>query len=94
MYLDIHSSSLICKSAKAAVAFRGKLVRRHMATPDWSLTHYLKLLHSSGNLNWEQIYWHVWAACVVLRVRDVFFSASEVHRYTVESDGLVVHTRK
>ena len=36
------------------------------------------------------IYWHVWAACVVMKADDVVICALEVDRYTVESDGLTI----
>jgi hypothetical protein len=45
----------------------------------FSLTFYLKTLHSGG-MGWDSIYWHVWAACVVFRVEGVMISALEVDR--------------
>ncbi len=60
--------------------------------PGWSLTAYLKALHSGG-MGWEAIYWHVWAACNVFRVGDVVFSLLEVDRFSVEADGLLVLAR-
>ena len=58
----------------------------------WSLTSYLKSLHSGG-MGWDAIYWHVWAACVVFRVENVMISALEVDRYTIEPDGLFIRGR-
>ena len=66
VYLDSYVSELTCRKASTAIDFRGGLVRRHTAIMGWSLTAYLKSLHVGG-MSWEAIYWHVWAACVVLR---------------------------
>jgi hypothetical protein len=41
-------------------------------------------------MGWDAIYWHVWAACIILRVKDFTISALEVDRYSVEPDGLVI----
>ena len=90
VYLDSCVSSLVCRHASVAVDYRGRLVKRHCASPDWSLTSYLKALHGQG-MNWEAIYWHVWSACVVFRVQDFMFCAAEVDRYIIEPDGLLVN---
>eukprot|EP01041_Mallomonas_annulata_P013326 gene13326-28233_t len=89
VYLDSCVSSLICLSSKAAIDFRGSLVRRHQAIPSWSLTGYLKTLHAGG-MSWEAIYWHVWAACEVFQGGDVMISALDTDRYVVESDGILM----
>jgi hypothetical protein len=94
MYLDNYSSALVCRNAAAAVDFRGKLVRRHESVLDWSLTNYLKALHGTGGLSWEQIYWHVWSSCLVIRYDEIVFSLSEIQRYSLESDGLLFSTKK
>lgn len=52
--------------SQPVIGFRGGLTRRHSPTTGWSLTTYLKVLHAGG-MTWEAIYWHVWAACVIMR---------------------------
>mmetsp|Transcript_3749 Transcript_3749/g.5862 ORF Transcript_3749/g.5862 Transcript_3749/m.5862 type:complete len:925 (+) Transcript_3749:62-2836(+) len=89
VYLDNYVSYLSCKKSPPTVDFRGQLASRHSAIVGWSLTFYLKTLHSGG-MGWDAIYWHVWAACVVFRVDDVMISALEVDRYSVEPDGLLI----
>lgn len=92
VYLDNYISSLYCKSSLLSIDFRGKLARRHDAIPNWSLTAYLKALHAGG-MNWESIYWHVWASCVVLRADDIVINALQVDKYTIEMDGIMLHQR-
>lgn len=41
-------------------------------------------------MGWDAIYWHVWAACIVLRVEDIVISALETDRYGVEPEGLLI----
>jgi hypothetical protein len=41
-------------------------------------------------MGWDSIYWHVWAACIILRVNDVTISALEVDRYTIEPDCMII----
>lgn len=94
MYLDSYSTNLVCHNANAAVDFRGKLVRRHESVPDWSLTNYLKTLHGTGGFSWEQIYWHVWSSCIIIRYNEIVFSLSEFQRYTLENDGILFSTKK
>ncbi len=89
VYLDLHVSSLICKKSAPVIDFRGKLVKRHQAVADWSLTAYLKSLHAAS-MSWEAIYWHVCGICTVFRYQDITFSASDSFRYTVETDGIVL----
>eukprot|EP00605_Chrysophyceae_sp_TOSAG23-4_P001981 GSChrysophyteH1.ASY1.ANO1.2195.1 assembled CDS len=89
VYLDNWVSYLHCKLSPLAIDFRGKLTKRHSAIPSWSLTSYLKNLHISG-MNWDSIYWHVWASCQVFRVSDFMISVIEVYRYTIEPDGLLI----
>ncbi len=90
VYLDNYISSLYCKASSLSIDFRGKLVRRHDAIANWSLTAYLKALHAGG-MNWESIYWHVWASCVVLKADDIVVSALQVDKYTIEMDGILLH---
>jgi hypothetical protein len=92
VYLDNYVSMLTCRASPPTVDFRGQLASRHSAIVGWSLTSYLKTLHSGG-MGWDAIYWHVWAACVVFRVENVMISALEVDRYSVEPDGLVIRGR-
>jgi len=87
VYLDNCVSFLHCNDSPLAIDYRGKLTKRHNAIPAWSLTTYLKNLHVSG-MNWDCIYWHVWASCQVYKVSDFMVSAIEIDRYTVEPDGL------
>lgn len=89
VYLDNYVSLLTCRASPPSIDFRGQLASRHAAIVGWSLTSYLKALHSGG-MGWDAIYWHVWAACVVFRVENVMISALEVDRYTVEPDGLLI----
>ena len=88
VYLDNWVSYLHCNQSPLAIDYRGKLTKRHSAIPAWSLTTYLKSLHTSG-MNWDCIYWHVWASCQVFRVSDFMVSMLEVDRFTIEADGLV-----
>ena len=90
VYLDNYISSLYCKASSLSIDFRGRLVRRHDAIANWSLTAYLKALHAGG-MNWESIYWHVWASCVVLKADDIVISALQVDKYTIEMDGIMLH---
>lgn len=92
VYLDNYVSLLTCRASPPSVDFRGQLASRHSAIVGWSLTSYLKTLHSGG-MGWDAIYWHVWAACVVFRAEDTMISALEVDRYTVEPDGLCIRDR-
>lgn len=92
VYLDNYVSLLTCRASPPSIDFRGQLASRHAAIVGWSLTSYLKTLHSGG-MGWDAIYWHVWAACVVFRVDNVMVSALEVDRYTVEPDGLLIRAR-
>jgi hypothetical protein len=89
VYLDNWVSMLHCTASPLAIDFRGKLTKRHSAIPAWSLTSYLKNLHVSG-MNWDSIYWHVWASCQVFRVSDFVISVIEVDRYKIEPDGLLI----
>ncbi len=89
VYLENYVGNLICRKSSPSIDFRGRLVSRHAAIPNWSLTSYLKTLHAGG-MGWDAIYWHVWAACIVLKVDDVIISALEVDRYNVEPDGLLI----
>jgi hypothetical protein len=90
VYLEMYERQLACKCAKPFIDFRGKLVKRHMAIPGWSLTAYLKSLHAGG-MGWEAIYWHVWAACQVFQAGDIVLSALQTNRYSVEEDGLLIY---
>lgn len=83
---------LSCRLSFPTIEFRGKLMRRHSSIPNWSLTSYLKLLHSGG-MNWEHIYWHVWAACTVIKSHDIIISVSDVDRYTIDSDSIIINHR-
>lgn len=89
VYLDNYVSFLTCRRAPPTIDFRGQMTRQHYPLVAWSLTAYLKTLHA-GNMAWEAIYWHVWAACVVFKVSNFMISALEVDRYTVEADALVI----
>jgi hypothetical protein len=89
VYLENYGTVLLCRKSIPSIDFRGRLASRHASIPNWSLTSYLKTLHAGG-MGWEAIYWHVWAACIVLRVDDVVFSSLEVDRYNVEPDGLLI----
>eukprot|EP01038_Epipyxis_sp_PR26KG_P004062 gene4062-5805_t len=91
VYLDNFVSFLYCRSSPPTIDFRGNLSSRHAAIAGWSLTAYLKALHSGG-MGWDAIYWHVWAACIVFRVDKIMISVLEVDRYTVEQDGLVIRS--
>lgn len=94
-------SSLTCKKSAPSISFRGNIIRRHTSIPGWSLTSYLKTLHTV--MSWETIYWHVWATCIILRPNikgknrpestDLTISAIEVDRYTLEIDGLLILRR-
>jgi hypothetical protein len=92
VYLENNVSQLSCRSAPPLVDFRGRLARLHVPLQSWSLTAYLKALHSGG-MGWDAIYWHVWACCEVLQVDDIVFSVLEVDRYSVQPDGLLVYCR-
>lgn len=89
VYLDNFVAFLSCKNSPPTIDFRGGLASRHSAIAGWSLTSYLKTLHAGG-MGWDAIYWHVWAACTVLRADSVVVSALEVDRYTIEPDGLLI----
>ena len=92
VYLDTHSSSLHCKASTPSIDHRGRLFSRHAAIIGWSLTAYLKSLHAGG-MAWDSIYWHVWAACIVLRcLQDdqLTISALETDRYHIEPDALII----
>ena len=84
VYLECFVSELTCRKANTVVDYRGGLVRRHSAIAGWSLTAYLKNLHVAG-MSWEAIYWHVWAACIVMRP-----SRSSVHQHRRSSKGVNV----
>lgn len=92
VYLENYGNFLLCRKSSPTIDYRGGLASRHAAIAGWSLTSYLKTLHSGG-MGWDAIYWHVWAACIVLKVEDVLISALEVDRYTVELDGLLIKRR-
>ena len=97
-------ASLICKASVPMISFRGNLVRRHTSITGWSLTSYLKTLHTGG-MSWEAIYWHVWASCIVMRPTsnidgrgrdssvDFMISALDVDRYSFEERGLLIYSR-
>ena len=87
MYLDSYVSELTCRKASTAIDFRGGLVRRHAAIVGWSLTAYLKSLHVGG-MSWEAIYWHVWAACIVLRPPPLASQQHPVHDRNARSFGV------
>jgi hypothetical protein len=89
IYLDMFVNEIVCSEASPAVDFRGRLARRHSPAADWSLTSYLKLLHSGG-MTWEAIYWHVWSACAVMSKDGVFFNAQDTYRYTINAGGLSI----
>ena len=89
IFLEAFGSQLVCQETEASIDFRGRLVRRHSPAVDWSLTSYLKMLHAGG-MNWESIYWYVWAACAVFAKDNVMFSANECARYTCEADVITV----
>lgn len=91
VYLENYVNFLSCRASPPTIDFRGQLASRHAAIAGWSLTSYLKTLHSGG-MGWDAIYWHVWAACIVFRVQSVVISALEVDRYTVEPDGLLIRS--
>lgn len=94
VYLENYTNYLYCRDSPPNIDFRGSLSRQHSSIPGWSLTAYLKSLHSAG-MPWDAIYWHVWAACTVLRVksgnRPMMISLLETDRYTVETDGILVY---
>jgi hypothetical protein len=90
VYLDNWVSMLNCKKSPLAIDFNGRLVKTHSSIPGWSLTAYLKSLHTAG-MNWDAIYWHVWASCQVFQVGDFVVSVIETDRYTIEPDGLLIH---
>ncbi len=92
VYLENYGNFLLCRKSSPTIDYRGGLASRHAAIAGWSLTSYLKTLHSGG-MGWDAIYWHVWAACIVLKVEDVVISALEVDRYTVETDGMLIKRR-
>lgn len=92
VYLETYGSDLKCKESTPTIDFRGNVVSRHTSIPNWSLTSYLKSLHSSG-MGWDSIYWHVWAACIVLKVNDTVISALEVDRYFIDPDGIQILIR-
>ena len=83
---------LACRKAPITIDFRGQSDRRHYPITAWSLTAYLKSLHA-GNMGWDAIYWHVWAACIVFSADNFMISALEVDRYSVEPDCLTVRRR-
>lgn len=84
VYLDNYVSSLHCQLSKPIIGFRGDITRRHSPTTGWSLTTYLKILHAGG-MNWEAIYWHVWAACVVMR--PIGYSVTAIDKETGSAAG-------
>lgn len=89
VYLDNWVSMLNCKKSPLAIDFNGRLVKTHSSIPGWSLTAYLKSLHTAG-MNWDAIYWHVWASCQVFQVSDFMISVIETDRYTIVPDGLLI----
>ena len=80
VYLDNWVGMLHCPRSPVAIDFHGRLTKRHSAIAGWSLTAYLKALHGAG-MNWDAIYWHVWASCQVFRVHDFMFSILETDRW-------------
>lgn len=94
VYLENYVCNLACKVAEPVIDYRGKWVRRHDSIRGWSLTSYLKSLHSA-NMSWEVIYWHAWAACEVLQVEDICFSALDTDRYmlSVEDSSIRIRAR-
>ena len=44
-------------------------------------------------MNWEAIYWHVWAACQVFRTNYVSISALETDKYDLEDDGVLINIK-
>ena len=92
VYLENYEEYLHCTEAKAFVDFRGKVCFYHFSIPNWSLTSYLKTLHAGG-MNWEAIYWHVWAACQVFRIGKFAISALETDKYRLVEDGIIFQLR-
>ncbi len=89
VYLDNWAGMLSCSKSPLAIDFNGRLAKTHSSIPGWSLTAYLKSLHTAG-MHWDAIYWHVWSSCQVFQVADFMVSVLETHRYTVEADGLLI----
>eukprot|EP01031_Cornospumella_fuschlensis_P029075 gene29075-35089_t len=91
LYPQTASSYLTCRSSPPALTARGELATSHSPLPHWSLTAYLKGLHGGG-MGWEGIYFHVWAACVVLRGGSAGgITLLETDRFTIEPDGVTIH---
>ena len=67
-------------------------MKSHDSIRGWSLTAYLKALHAGG-MSWEAIYWHAWAACVVLQVEDVYISALDGDRYMISTEDMMLRIR-
>jgi hypothetical protein len=53
----------------------------------WRLTSYVKTLHGHGE-SWETLYWHLFAASVVLRFPDECVLALQTERYAIEDDSI------
>ena len=106
VYLENYVTLLTCKISPSTISYRGNICKRHSSIPGWSLTSYLKTLHCGG-MDWESIYWHVWAACIVLQppkdqiIRrgnreendDFVISGLDVDRYSFEDLGLLILDR-
>eukprot|EP00981_Chlorochromonas_danica_P000984 scaffold233_cov174-Ochromonas_danica.AAC.24 len=43
-------------------------------------------------MGWDSIYWHVWAACIILRGDSLTISALEADRYQLEPDGIIIRS--
>ena len=106
VYLENYVTLLTCKISPSTISYRGNICKRHSSITGWSLTSYLKTLHCGG-MDWESIYWHVWAACIVLKppkgqiIRignreendDFVISGLDVDRYSFEDLGLLILDR-
>ena len=92
VYLENYVCYLICKSAEPVIDHRGKWVRCHDSVRGWSLTTYLKALHA-GSMSWEAIYWHAWAACIVLQTGDACISILETDKYIISNEEKTVNIR-
>lgn len=92
VYLENYVCMLTCRApdAPAVVDYRGKWAKCHDSIKSWSLTSYLKGLHAAG-MSWEAIYWHAWAACVVIQVGNVYISVLECDRYIVCAEDEALH---
>ena len=86
VYLENYVCHLVCKVAQPVIDYRGRWVRCHDSIRGWSLTSYLKALHSA-NMSWEIIYWHAWAACEVVHAGSLCVSLLETDRYLLSAEN-------